>query len=64
MPEIRECPPSTLKMLMVGPSGGDDRDPRVPTINVKNIGGAPLDGAAGDLGAAIINAKKHRWWAP
>jgi hypothetical protein len=52
-------------MLMVSPSGGDDGDPRVPTINVKNIGSAPpLDGAAGDLGAPVINSKKRRWWAP
>jgi hypothetical protein len=25
---------------------------------------SPLDGAAGDLGAAVINSKKRQWWAP
>jgi hypothetical protein len=33
MLEIREHPPSILEMSTVGPLGGKDLDPGVPTIN-------------------------------
>jgi hypothetical protein len=42
---------------MVGPLGGDARDPRAPTINPKNVDGGPLGGGAEDPGAPTINAK-------
>jgi hypothetical protein len=39
--EIREHPPSTLKMSMVGSLGGGVGGPGVPTINAKNVNGGP-----------------------
>jgi hypothetical protein len=40
---------------------GADADPREPTINIKNVDGAPLGGAgASDSRAPTINAKKYR----
>jgi hypothetical protein len=37
VPEIKERPPSTLKMSTAGPLGGAAGDPRAPTINAKNV---------------------------
>jgi hypothetical protein len=46
---------------MVDPLGGANEDPGATTINVINIDGGSLGGAgAGDPGASIINAMKHR----
>jgi hypothetical protein len=42
---------------MLGPLGGDDGDPRVPTMNATNIDSAPLRGDGTDLGAPTINAR-------
>jgi hypothetical protein len=39
--EIREHSPSMLETSMAAPLGGDDEDPRVPTINVRNIDSGP-----------------------
>jgi hypothetical protein len=41
VPEVRERPPSTQKMSMVGPLGGGAEGPGAPTINTKNIDGGP-----------------------
>jgi hypothetical protein len=54
--EVQERPPSTRKMLMMAPLGGDVRDPGAPTINAKNVDGCPLGGSADGQGASIINA--------
>jgi hypothetical protein len=35
-----------------------------PPSMLKMSSANPLGGADRDLGAPIINAKKHRWWAP
>jgi hypothetical protein len=35
VPDIRERPPSTLKMSTASPLGGADGDPGAPIINVK-----------------------------
>jgi hypothetical protein len=37
--EIREHPPLSQEMSMMGPLGGDARDPGTPTINTRNIDG-------------------------
>jgi hypothetical protein len=39
--DIRECPPSMLRNINGGPLVGADGDPRVPTINVKNVDHGP-----------------------
>jgi hypothetical protein len=63
--EIQERPPSTQKMSMVGPLGGNVGDLGAPTINArKHQWWTPLGGGARDPGAPTINARKHRWRPP
>jgi hypothetical protein len=44
---IWERSPSTQKMLMAGPLGGEVRDLGVPTINTKSVDGGPPDPCRG-----------------
>jgi hypothetical protein len=39
--EVRESSPSVFKTLMVGPLGGDVRDPEAPITNLEDIDGRP-----------------------
>jgi hypothetical protein len=64
--EIRECPPSTLKMLTAAPWEVLTEIRERSSSTLINVDGGPPGGGAGDLGAPTINAKKcQRWaWAP
>jgi hypothetical protein len=57
VPEVRLRPPSTQKMLMVGPLGGGAGGLVASTINEKMSTADPLGGSVRGPGAPTINAK-------
>jgi hypothetical protein len=58
VPEIRERPPSTQKMLMVAPLGGSAGDLGALTINAKNVDGGPPRRRSQRFGSAHHQHKK------
>jgi hypothetical protein len=64
LPEIRERPPSMLKMSTAGPLGGGVEDPGAPPINAKDINGGPSMKRWRRSESAHNQHKKYRRRAP